>query len=280
MIRPMRALLFLVLVLLMSGESVSYAVEKAPSFTLPEWGTKKQVSLDDFRGKIVVLDFFNASCLECFRSSWELQVDIQEFYTARSGNHYGIEVQVVAVNSEFTEPGEMSAFLEETELDLVLGDCDGNLLQRYGGSTVPYLVVIDATASANNIMIPRVVYRSGYEGSKKLRDVIDAIIGQEESNHAIQSEAIPELCSSLPAEDVNQQITHKTSLDVSTLVASDVFVTDTFVEYHQKRPSMEFALAISYRHIDMDYESEYLDNNQERNQVENESPADYPHEAQ
>lgn len=267
MTRLIRVSIIMALVFLLLGENVTYAGKEAPSFTLPKWGTEKQVSLDDLYGKIVVLDFFNVSCAKCFRASWELQIDIQEFYAPRSGNPNGIEVQVVAVNSEVAESEDMGVFLEETELDLVLDDSGGKVLQRYGGTTVPYIVVIDA-ASGTDAAAPRVVYQSGYEGLKKLRDVIDAITGhteQVESRPGTQVDKAPGTTPSLQSIEMDQRITHETALDTAALIASDVSVIDTLVEYQQKRPSMEFTLALSYRHMEMDYASEYLAIRRERN---------------
>lgn len=256
-----RVSITIALAFMLLGENTAHAEKEAPSFTLPELGTDRQVSLDDLHGKIVVLDFFNAGCTKCFRASRELQIDIQEFYAAHSGNPNGIEVQVVAVNSEVAEPEDMHVFLEETELDFVLDDSDGKVLQRYGGTTIPYIVVIDAAASGTDTALPRVVYQSGYEGAKKIRDVIDAVTGhteQAESRPGTQVNKAPGSHASLQSIEMDRRIIHETALDMATLIASDVSVTDTLVEYRQKRPSMEFTLALTYRYMEMDYVSEYL----------------------
>jgi peroxiredoxin len=245
--------MILVLAFFLRLGNLSYAGEKAPSFILMQWGTEKQVSLDDFRGKIVVLDFFNASCGVCFRASWEIMIGIQGFYAKRSGNSHGIPVHVVALNTEVAEADDMNAFIQETELGLALDDSDGAVLQRYGGTTVPYLVVIDATGTDPNDSSPRVVYRqAGYEGVDKLRDAIDSITGHAEPKDyspVTPVDTIPEM---------SQRITHETALDTAALIAQDVFVTDTLAEYHRKSPEMDFTLGLSYRRIEIDYSSEYF----------------------
>ncbi|MGD9159989.1 MAG: TlpA disulfide reductase family protein, partial [Desulfobacteraceae bacterium] len=258
MTKLIRVFIFLVLILIFTGECVLYAGVKAPSFNLPEWGTEKLVSLDDFKGKIVVLDFFNANCVKCFRASWEIQIDIQEYYTENSGNPHGIEVQVVAVNSEVAEHEDINVFLQDTELDLVLDDSEGNLLKRFDGTTVPYIAVIDATAIEFDSTASNVVYQSEYEGSKKLRTIIDAINGQAVSVPSNSVKSVNRTTESSLSSPVEKS-THETAIDIATLIASDAFVTDTLIQYQQKRPSMEFSLAISYGHIDIEYVSEYLD---------------------
>lgn len=268
MTRFICALLIIIFAFLSLGEDVAFAGQKAPSFKLPELGTEKYVSLDDFQGKIVVFDFFTAGCPKCFRASWELQFEVQNFYSTRSGNPHGIPVQVVAVNSEVAESKDMNVFIEETELDLVLDDSEGTLLKHYGATTVPYIVVIDAAVSGTGATEPRTIYQSGYEGVKKIREIIDSITGQlesEESRTDAKVDKTSGLTPKLQTIEEDQQIIHETVLDIANITASDVSVIDTLIEYHQTRPSMELSLAISYRHMEIDYDSEYFGIRRERN---------------
>lgn len=254
--------LILVLAFLLPGANMLYAREKAPLFSLPLLWSEEQISLDDFRGQIVVLDFFNANCGDCVRVSWDLETGVQEYYEERSGNPHGIAVQVVAVNSELSEQEDMVAFLQKTELGMVLDDPEGTLLLRYGGTGLPYLVVIDATGTEPEAAAPRVVFRQAkYDGLKKIRDVIDAITGVTESAAAAPGTKVnttPGYDFSLAAFEMEQQGTHEITLDAATMIASDVFVTDLQTEYRHKHPSAEFSIALSYRPIRMDFKSEHL----------------------
>ncbi len=260
MIRPKHLPVILMVAFFLLVENMSYAGERAPFFDLPQWETDKRFNLDDFKGQIVVLDFFSASCSVCFRASWEIGIDIEDFYEARSGNPHGIPVKVIAVNSDIANQDDMNAFLEETELDLVLNDSNGTLLQYYGGATLPYLAVIDATGTEPGTGAPRIVYReSVYNGVDKLRRAIDAITGQAES----PDYGVSTLAENTPKAD--QLITHEAALDNATLAASDLFVTDTQIEYTRKHTSKEFSLALSYRRIDVDYASEYIGVSREKN---------------
>ena len=261
-------MMFLVLAFLLPEANVLYAWEKAPFFSLPQLETGEQVSLDDFRGQIVVLDFFNANCGDCSRISWELESDVQEYYEARSGNPHGVAVQVVAVNSETAEPEDMEAFLQKTELGMVLDDPEATLLQRYGGAGLPYVVVIDATITGPGTAAPRVVLRQAkYEGLNKLRDAIDAITGQTEpavSSPGTPVNTAPGADLALPILESEQQIAHEATLDMAAMMASDVYVADMQAEYRQKRPSSEFSLTGSHRPTRMDFETEGLGHNQQK----------------
>ena len=97
------------------------------------------------------------------------------------------------------------------------------VVQRYGGTTVPYIVVIDATDTGTDIGASRVVYRSGYEGLKKIRDVIDSITGKAglaESNSGKSVNKTPESPPSSQAAETDQQNTHETAVDIATMIAS------------------------------------------------------------
>lgn len=262
MMKRMPLAIILGLAFLLPGPNALCAREKAPLFSLPELESGEQVSLDDFQGQIVVLDFFNANCGDCFRVSWELEADIQAYYAARSGNPHGIAVQVVAVNSEASEQADMAVFLQKTGVDLVLDDPAGVLLQRYGGASLPYLVVIDATAAVPAVAAPRIVLRQAkYEGVKKLRDAIDAITGQGAAaapSPVMRDDAESGADLSLPTLETEPQTAREATLDVAAMIASDVHVADMLAEYRHERPSAEFSLVVSYRPIRMDFKPEQL----------------------
>ncbi len=253
--------LILVLAFLLPAANILRASERAPLFTLPLLWSEDQISLDDFRGQIVVLDFFNANCTECVRMSWDLETGVQKYYEERSGNPHGIAVQVVAVNSEVAEQEDMAAFLQKTELGMVLDDPECALLLRYGGTGLPYLVIIDATGTEPDAAAPRVVLRQAkYDGLKKIRAVIDAITGVAEPAAAApgpKDNTAPEDLT-LATLETEPQSTHETTLDAAAMIASDVFVTDLLTEYRHKRPSSDYSLGLVYRPTTMDFKSEYL----------------------
>jgi peroxiredoxin len=239
------------------------AQEIAPPFTRPQLETGEEVSLNDFRGQIVVLDFFNANCGDCVRVSWELETGIQEYYAARAGNPHGIAVQVIAINSEISDESDMEAFLRKTELGMVLDDPEGTLLEAYGGTSLPYLVLVDATAKGPSAATPRVVLRQEkYEGLRKLRGAIDAITGKPEPPRAptgAPAETAQEPGGALPPLETTDLVTHETTLDVAAMLASDIRVADFMAEYRQERPASEFSLAVSYRPTWMDFRTTHID---------------------
>ncbi|MBN1905239.1 MAG: TlpA family protein disulfide reductase [Deltaproteobacteria bacterium] len=249
--------LIMMLFITVVGGMAWNAGEVAPPFTLLEHGTEKQVSLNDFYGQIVLLDFFSASCPHCLAASWEIETGIQEYYKARSGNPHGIKVQVISINSDTARPDDMSAFIEDTEMSMVLEDTGGKLLDLYGGSALPYLAIIDATGAEAGAFPPTVVYKqAGFDGLEKLYEIINSINGlREPEAHDMHT---------LPVSEADQQITHDGIIDLSSLSASDVFVTESSVGYHREGRKMDIDLAFSWRRIEADYLSEYLGNRREK----------------
>jgi hypothetical protein len=255
--RRINVCLIMILSIIILGDMTWNAGEVVPPFTLMQYGKEKQVSLNDFSGQIVILDFFSASCNRCLTASWEIETGIQEYYKARSGNPHGIKVQVLSINSDTTRPDDMSAFIEDTGLSLVLEDTGGTLLDLYGGSTLPYLVIIDATGAESGAFPPTAVYKqAGFNGLEKLYEIINSITGiSEPKAHDMKT---------LPVSGADQQITHDGIFDFSSLSASDVFVTDTLLGYHHEGRKMDIDLSLSWRRIEADYLSEYLGNRRDK----------------
>src|SRR5882724_11703126 len=146
------------------------------NFTLPKWQSTEQVSLTDYAGQIVVLDFFAYWCVPCRRASEEVETGIQKYYAGKKGNPHGVTVRVLSVNIEKDNPKQTAEFIRQTELSLVLNDTDGTLLEKLGAAGTPFLVIIDGTRATKDAPDFRVLYQeSGFDGTKKLRQIIDGI---------------------------------------------------------------------------------------------------------
>ncbi len=102
------------------------------------------VSLDAFRGKVVVLDFWATWCQPCHHQHDAL-VKWQEKESA-SGLLDGVEVVCVNVNESVDV---VAPFLERnTNPFLVLLDGEGSVARRYRIDALPTLIVIDPNGRA------------------------------------------------------------------------------------------------------------------------------------
>ena len=137
----------------------------APDFTLTSIDGKS-VSLQDLRGKIVILDFWATWCGPC-RKGLPVLMEI-----AKSRANDGVVLWAV----DLDEPKEKVAeFLKKKGWDLpVLLDSKGKVSQKYGVGGIPHTVVIDPKGVVHSVEI-------GFGGKeatmKKLNAEIDAIKG-------------------------------------------------------------------------------------------------------
>ena len=119
--------------------------EEAPQFELTDQFGKTH-KLEQYKGKIVVLEWFNEKCPYC-KGVWEsglvptLKNELQEKET---------EVVYLAINSSANRPEEDvlesgAEFLEELESETpMLMDYDGAVGHKFGARTTPHMFIIDA----------------------------------------------------------------------------------------------------------------------------------------
>jgi thiol-disulfide isomerase/thioredoxin len=144
-VRPL-ALVIAALALFACGPRVSGVAEvgsEAPSFQLEDLQGHK-VSLDQFRGKIVLLDFWATWCGPC-RMSMPLLEKLQaEFHN---------DVVLLAINLE--EPAdEVRAYVQRRNVgSLVLLDSEGEVGRVYQSDSIPMSVLIDQKGIIRDIQV-------------------------------------------------------------------------------------------------------------------------------
>ncbi len=168
--------IFLVMAMVLIASRLTGAGENDGSvidaFRLDYWNSDNVFQLDEWKGGIVILDFFAYWCAPCRVVSSDLEQEVNAYYKARRGNRYGIPVNVVSVNVEQQNPEKTDAFIKRVGAATVLTDPDGKLLNQFRGKSLPFIVVLDGS-DANEGW--RVIYqKSGYEGSGKIRAIVDA----------------------------------------------------------------------------------------------------------
>jgi peroxiredoxin len=109
-----------------------------PDFTLNDQHDTAH-SLNDFRGRIVIVNFWSAEC------PWSERADAHLLAVARQ---FPDEIVLLSIASNLNETsGMISQASEQRGLDLVLIDAHCDLADAWGAQTTPHAFVIDPSGS-------------------------------------------------------------------------------------------------------------------------------------
>ncbi len=131
------------------NDSVTYPQigEPCPDFTLSnvEHYTKSTVSLSDFRGKWLILDFWGEYCVSCVESFPKLN-DIQQ--------KFNDDIQILLVGIPYKDPASIKRLFElhrkQKNLNLPIS-YNKELSQQFGVGTYPHIVIIDPRGIVRHI---------------------------------------------------------------------------------------------------------------------------------
>lgn len=132
----LRAIAISALILVSSGSLFAHADDQAPGFKLPVLHSDSSISLSDYRGKIVYVDFWASWCGPC-RKSLPLLSDMRDRLKDAG------DFEILAINLDAkTEDAER--FLKEFPVTYpVLLDPKGTTSQKYDLVGMPTSYLID-----------------------------------------------------------------------------------------------------------------------------------------
>ncbi len=109
---------------------------EAPDFTLTDVLSGVELTLADFRGKVVVLNFWSGDC------PWTRHYD--DYFAERSGRWSEQGIRLLHVDSNATEtPGEIEQWAYEMDIAApILHDASGEVAAAYGAQVTPHVFVV------------------------------------------------------------------------------------------------------------------------------------------
>jgi peroxiredoxin len=143
--------------------------QAAPDFTLTGIDGKRY-KLSDFRGKLVVLEWFNSECpfVQKHYESGNMQ-KLQSKYVGKGIVWLGIN-STSPKHSNYRDPARSQAILQEWKStpSAFLLDPDGKVGLAYGARTTPHMYIVDPTG--------KLIYMGGIDDkpSSSQRDIPDA----------------------------------------------------------------------------------------------------------
>ncbi|WP_432799865.1 redoxin domain-containing protein [Poriferisphaera sp. WC338] len=128
----------------------------APQFTLTDVVTGKEISLADYKDKIVVMTFQSINC------PWDRdrpEAGYQRVLSPLSKEWKDKGVAFIAVNSNYNESSDaVGSYAKENQIPYPILKDSGNVVaDEYGGRTTPHFYVID------NDKDQTLLYMGGYE---------------------------------------------------------------------------------------------------------------------
>ncbi len=155
------------LFLFFGGDFDIFSSREAPDFELPVMGTEETMSLSEYRGQVVLIDFWATWCPPCREQMPALK-------TLGEDPDFGEELVILSVNTDDYADGRearVDGFLRSVGLEdkPTLLD-DGRVRALYGVRSIPTLVLIDEEG--------KVLYQqAGLHDEDRLRSVVQRRAG-------------------------------------------------------------------------------------------------------
>jgi thiol-disulfide isomerase/thioredoxin len=152
-----------------TGAASPLVGKPAPGFEIGLVGGG-QFKWDDYRGKVVVLDFWASWCGPCMQSLPLVDKVAQEFIPQG--------VCLVAVNLQET-PEQIKQTLAKLHLETTVAlDTDGGVAKKYGATAIPQTVIIGRDGN-----VARVFVGAGAQFDEQLRAALaDVLAGKPDSD--------------------------------------------------------------------------------------------------
>lgn len=131
------------------AKGVSAAIkvgEAAPAFTLSDALTGEDISLEDFRGSLVVLEWHNKGCPYVKKHYWNGDMQSLQKDAVKNGVVWLSVISSAEGKQGYMEAGQAKKHFAKVKgyPTAVLLDSEGAVGRRYGARTTPHMYIVDA----------------------------------------------------------------------------------------------------------------------------------------
>jgi len=145
-----------------------------------------EVTLFDYEGSIIIIDFFAYWCGPCLTASPKIQTELYEYYIQRLGNPNNVPVHVWGISMQGEQEGLTKADIDQKTYEFLdkvptvsypmMMDYERVAWDMTGSSSIPHMVVINGIPNDPNYMQWEVLFgESGYGGPDTIRGYVDSI---------------------------------------------------------------------------------------------------------
>jgi len=155
--------------------------QTAANFTIVDHATGQPLSLTDYQGSVIVLDFWAYWCEYCQYAAADIEPNITRYYRNAYGNSNGVPVQVLSLNIDCSCDSCEDSYINDFGLEVVSDDCNWAAYNQWNYGGIPQFVVINGTTNSVNHAAWQVLsdptgYLTNYTVPQLMKAYIDSVL--------------------------------------------------------------------------------------------------------
>jgi thiol-disulfide isomerase/thioredoxin len=151
----------------------------ASNFTIVNHATGLPLSLTNYQGSVILLDFWAYWCGPCNLASADIEPNVTQYYRNAGGNSNGVPVTVISISIDMSDPASENSYIQAYGLELVGDDTSGVAFSQFSNGYIPQFAVINGTTNSSNYGAWQILYSPyGYATNSTvptLKSYIDSV---------------------------------------------------------------------------------------------------------